>query len=69
MWNIVILISIFFCFFIRILTETNQRSIDLVEGEYKLVSGFNVEYFKVEFALIFIAKYEIIISFCYIILL
>jgi len=48
-------------FFIRILAEINRRLIDLVEGE--LVSGFNIEYFGAEFALIFIAEYGIIIFF------
>jgi NADH:ubiquinone oxidoreductase subunit H len=42
---------IFFCFFISILAKINQRPIDLVERESKLVSGFNVEYFEVEFLL------------------
>jgi NADH-quinone oxidoreductase subunit H len=46
-----------FCFFIRILAEINRRPIDLIEGESELVSGFKVEYFGVEFALIFIAEY------------
>jgi NADH:ubiquinone oxidoreductase subunit H len=57
---------IFFCFFISILAEINHRSIDLVEGESELVSGFDVVYFGIEFALIFITEYNyynIIISF------
>jgi NADH-quinone oxidoreductase subunit H len=62
----VILIPTFFCFFISILAEINQRPIDLVEGESELVSGFNVEYHGVKFALIFIAEYGIIFFFCYI---
>jgi len=58
-----------FLFLIRILAEINQSPMDLVEGESELVSGFNVEYYEVEFALIFIAEYEIIILFSYVILL
>ncbi|KYN21547.1 NADH-ubiquinone oxidoreductase chain 1 [Trachymyrmex cornetzi] len=38
---------------------------DFVEGESELVSGFNVEYFRGVFALIFIAEYGIIIFFSY----
>jgi len=38
------------------------RQIDFFEGESELVS-FNVEYFRAEFALIFIAEYGIIIFF------
>jgi len=68
-WNIIILMSIFFCFFIRILAEINRSPIDLVEGESELVSRFNVEYYGVKFALIFIAEYGIIIFFSYVILL
>ncbi|KYN26735.1 NADH-ubiquinone oxidoreductase chain 1 [Trachymyrmex cornetzi] len=40
---------------------------DFVEGESELVSGFNVEYFRGVFALIFIAEYGIIIFFSYLI--
>jgi NADH:ubiquinone oxidoreductase subunit H len=64
---------IFFCFFISILAEINRSPIDLVEGESELVSGFNVEYYGVEyyieFALIFIAEYGRIIFFALITLL
>jgi len=53
----------FLCFFIRVLAEMNRRPIDLVEGEFELVSGFNIEYFGAGFTLIFIAEYGIIIFF------
>jgi len=70
MWNIVILLPIFFfVFFISILAEINSSPIDLVEGKLELVFGFNVKYFDAEFVLIFIAEYGMIIFFCYIILL
>jgi len=49
-------------FFISILAELN-RPIDFIEGESELVSGFNIEYFRGRFALIFIAEYGIIIFF------
>lgn len=60
---------LFLVFFIRILAELNRRPIDFVEGESELVSGFNIEYFRGGFALIFIAEYGIIIFFSYLILL
>ncbi|KAG5346712.1 NU1M oxidoreductase, partial [Acromyrmex charruanus] len=41
------------------MTELNRRPIDFMEGESKLVSGFNVEYFRDWFALIFMAEYGI----------
>jgi NADH-ubiquinone oxidoreductase chain 1 len=41
--------------------ETNRTPFDFAEGESELVSGFNIEYGSVIFALIFIAEYARII--------
>jgi len=44
-----------------------QSPVDLVEEESELVSGFNIQYFGIKFALI-ITKYAMIILFCFIVL-
>ena len=43
--------------FISSVAETNRTPFDFAEGESELVSGFNVEYGRVMFAIIFIAEY------------
>ncbi|NEV49074.1 hypothetical protein EUZ93_01075 [Wolbachia pipientis] len=52
----------------RILIELNRSPIDFIEGESELVSGFNIEFFRGGFSLIFIAEYGIIIFFIYILI-
>lgn len=68
-WYIIFLYPLFIVFFVRVLAELNRRPIDFVEGESELVSGFNIEYFRGGFALIFIAEYGIIIFFRYLMVL
>jgi NADH-ubiquinone oxidoreductase chain 1 len=56
-----IMVFLFFIFFVRCVIETNRAPFDLSEGESELVSGFNVEYGGLKFALIFMAEYANII--------
>lgn len=64
-WFIFIVRPLFVIFFLRILAEINRRPMDFIEGESELVSGFNIEYFRGSFALIFISEYGMIIFFSY----
>lgn len=66
-WNMGFLVPIFLVFFVRSLFELNRGPGDLIEGESELVSGYNVEYFRGSFALIFLGEYGIIILMSYLI--
>lgn len=60
-WYIFPLFPAFVMFLISSVAETNRAPFDLTEGESELVSGFNVEYSSMSFALFFLAEYGHII--------
>ena len=60
-WLVFPLFPIFLIFFVTTLAETNRHPFDLPEAEAELVSGYNVEYSAIGFALFFLAEYSNII--------
>nr|YP_009446458.1 NADH dehydrogenase subunit 1 [Ancoracysta twista]ATY40946.1 NADH dehydrogenase subunit 1 [Ancoracysta twista] len=63
-WYAIPLFPMFIMFYISALAETNRPPFDLPEAEAELVSGYNVEYSAMGFALFFLGEYGNIILMC-----
>ena len=56
-WFVIPLLPMAVIFFVSTLAETNRHPFDLPEAEAELVSGYNVEYSAMTFALFFLGEY------------
>jgi NADH-quinone oxidoreductase subunit H len=56
-WFVLPLLPVFVIFCVSMLAETNRHPFDLPEAEAELVSGYNVEYSAMTFALFFLGEY------------
>ncbi|MBT3553049.1 MAG: NADH-quinone oxidoreductase subunit NuoH [Rhodospirillaceae bacterium] len=56
-WFVVPMFPMAVIFFISTLAETNRHPFDMPEAEAELVSGYNVEYSAMTFALFFLGEY------------
>ena len=61
-WNIFPFFPLFILFVISALAETNRHPFDLPEAEAELVSGYNVEYSAITFALFSLGEYANILT-------
>lgn len=57
-WFIIPLFPVFLLFTVSAFAETNRHPFDLPEAEAELVSGYNVEYSAMGFALFFLGEYS-----------
>lgn len=56
-WFLIPLFPMFIMFSVSMLAETNRHPFDLPEAEAELVSGYNIEYSAMTFALFFLGEY------------
>jgi len=66
-WFFSFLFPVFLCWLVTIIAESNRTPFDFAEGESELVSGFNIEYGRGGFAILFLAEYGIIIFMRYLV--
>ena len=57
-WFVIPFFTLFLMFFTSVLAETNRHFFDLAEAEAELVSGYNVEYSAMGFALFSLGEYS-----------
>lgn len=55
--NLILFSPLIFCWLVSILAERNRSPFDFAEGERELVSGFNTEYGRGLFSIIFLREY------------
>jgi len=63
-WYVAPFLPLFLMFFTSALAETNRHPFDLPEAEAELVSGYNVEYSSMSFALFSLGEYSNMLSMC-----
>lgn len=63
-WYVIPFFPLFLMFFISALAETNRHPFDLPEAEAELVSGYNVEYSAMGFALFSLGEYANMLLMC-----
>ena len=64
--TVLLLIPLLLLWLITILAECNRAPFDFSEGESELISGFNIEYRRVNFTLLFLSEYGSILAFSWI---
>jgi len=61
-WFVLYFFPLFLIFFVCVVAETNRHPFDLPEAEAELVSGYNVEYAAMGFALFSLGEYANILK-------
>jgi len=68
-YYVYLMFPVFLIWVITRLAETNRTPFDFAEGESELVSGFNIEYGRGGFAILFLAEYARIIFMRYLVVI